>query len=227
MRKKVFYTELSYLLGVFVLAFGTALMEKADFGVSMVVAPAYIIYAKISQYLSFFTFGMAEYLFQGLLLVAMMLILRKFRFTYLLSFVTVLFYGVILDLCMIGTALITDIGIVLRIVFYVFGMLSCSMGVSLLFHTYLSQAVYELFVKEVSQKFKFNINRFKTIYDCVSCVVAIALSFILFGFGHFEGVGIGTIICALLNGLCIGMFSKLFEKFFEFRDGLKLKKYFA
>lgn len=38
--KRVFYTELAYAIGIIVLALGTALMERADFGMSMVVAPA-------------------------------------------------------------------------------------------------------------------------------------------------------------------------------------------
>ena len=35
-------------------------MEKADFGVSMVVAPAYLLYRWLSPAWSFVTFGMAE-----------------------------------------------------------------------------------------------------------------------------------------------------------------------
>ena len=43
-RQIVFYTELAYVLGILALALGTALMERADFGVSMVVAPAYLLH---------------------------------------------------------------------------------------------------------------------------------------------------------------------------------------
>ena len=64
MKKKVFYTELCYLLALPILAIGTALMERADFGMSMVVAPAYLLHLAISPALPFFSFGMAEYLLQ-------------------------------------------------------------------------------------------------------------------------------------------------------------------
>ena len=50
--KRTFYTEMAYIIGIVTLAFGTALMERADFGMSMVVAPAYLIYLKISDYLN-------------------------------------------------------------------------------------------------------------------------------------------------------------------------------
>jgi len=73
MKKKTFYTELAYVVGIITLAIGTALMEKASFGMSMVVAPAYIIHLKVSEVLPFFSFGMAEYTLQAVLLMLMML----------------------------------------------------------------------------------------------------------------------------------------------------------
>ena len=66
--KRIFYCELAYFFGIVVLAFGTVLMEKADFGMSMVVAPAYLIHLKISKYVPSFSFGMSEYIFQAVLL---------------------------------------------------------------------------------------------------------------------------------------------------------------
>ncbi|MBE5772279.1 MAG: hypothetical protein E7336_13050, partial [Clostridiales bacterium] len=64
--KNTFFTEAAYFLGMILLAVGTALMERADFGMSMVVAPAYILQLKISEFLPFFSFGMAEYMLQAL-----------------------------------------------------------------------------------------------------------------------------------------------------------------
>jgi hypothetical protein len=43
-------------------------------------------------------------------------------------------------------------GFCVRMAFYVAGMLHCAVGVAFIFHTYLAQEVYELFVKEVSQE---------------------------------------------------------------------------
>ena len=86
--KKKFSSELAYVLGLLLVASGVMLMEKADFGVSMVVAPAYVIYRWLSPMWRFFSFGMAIYCFQAVLLVVMCLVLRKFRISYLFSFVT-------------------------------------------------------------------------------------------------------------------------------------------
>lgn len=75
--KKTFYSEAAWIAGALFLALGTAMMERADFGMSTVVAPAYLLYLKLSQSLPFFSFGMAEYTLQAILLVILGLILRK------------------------------------------------------------------------------------------------------------------------------------------------------
>ncbi len=224
MKKRVFYTELAYVLGVIILAIGTAFMERADFGLSMVVAPAYLLHLKVSQYLPFFTFGMAEYVFQAALLICMMILLRKVKLTYFFSFITTIIYGIVLDVAIVLLADIPANTFAMRSVLYVIGMPLSSLGVAFLFHTYISPAAYELFVKEVSQKFGWNINKFKMIYDYISCFVSIVLSFAFFGIGHFEGIKAGTVICALLNGVFISLFTKFLEKIWDFKDLLKKER---
>lgn len=226
MKKRVFYTELSYVLGIVILAIGTVFMEHANLGMSMVVAPAYLVYLKMSQILPFFTFGMAEYTLQAVILILMAVILKRFKITYFFSFVTAVLYGFTLDVAMILMDMFTAVVDGPRIVFFLIGMVLCSIAVSLFFHTYISPEAYELFVKEVSAKFGININKFKTGYDCTSCLIGIVLSFIFFGLWHFEGVKIGTVFCALINGTLIGKCSAFFEKHWEFKDRFALKKYF-
>jgi len=226
MKKATFYTELAYLFGIAGLALGTAFMEKANMGISMVVAPAYLIYLKLSMVWTFVTFGMAEYTLQVFLLIIMIAVLRKFKASYLFSFVTAIIYGFALDGCM---ALIADTDtsfFAARIAFYIIGLVLCAVGVALIFHTYIAPEVYELFVKEVSIKMHSNINHFKLGYDCLSCLIGIILSFLFFGLFQFEGVKLGTIICALINGKIIGIISHLMEKHLNFVDGLPLRNYF-
>ncbi len=228
MKKKLtFYTELSYILGLVIMAFAAAFTEKADFGMSMVVAPAYILHLFVSRFLPWFTFGVAEYFFQGLLVAATVIIMRRFRLSYLFSFVTALLYGTLLDLAMTAISSLPDGELAVRICWYVAGTVLCSLAVSLFFHTYLSPEAYELIVKELSAKWGLNINKVKTAYDCFSVVLGIVLSFSFFGFGVFEGVKWGTVLCALINGFLIGRFSKLLEHFFDFKNKFSLEKYFA
>lgn len=211
-KKVVLYEEVAYLIGILLLALGTAFSEKANFGMSMVVAPAYLIHLKVSQYLPWFSFGVAEYTFQAVLLIALTLTMRKFKKGYLFSFATAVFYGIVLDLWVKAVSFIPSDTYAVRTVLFVFGMLCCSLGVAFLFNTYIAPEAYELIVKEVSSKYSFKISRVKTIYDCISCVVGIILSFTFFGMFKFVGVSYGTVICALCNGFLIGKFSGLIEK---------------
>ena len=220
-RKRIFFSEAAYLLGLLTLALGTALMERADFGMSMVVAPAYVLYRWLSGHWSFVTFGMAEYLLQAVLLVLLTAALRRWKRAYLLSFVTAVLYGFTLDGCMALVGLVPGSGLALRIVFYLLGLAVCALGVCLLFHTYLPPEAYELVVKELSARFGWEIHRVKTAYDCVSCLLAVVLSFAVFGFGRFEGVKWGTVLCALINGWLISLAARLLERRFTFQPRFK------
>ena len=226
MKKKVFFSEAAYLAGLAVLAVGTALMEAADFGLSMVVAPAYLMHLVISPVFPVFSFGMAEYVLQGILLVLLMIAMRRVKLSYLFSFVTAVLYGLMLDTAMALMPAVSAESMILRAVCYCAGMVVCSVGVALLFHTYISPEAYELFVKELAGKTGKPIPRIKTLYDCASCLIAVAMSFAFFGLGHFEGVKLGTVFCALVNGTIIGAISKWLDSMFETRDALALRRMF-
>ena len=226
MKKPIFYTEAAYALALLIMAFAAALTEKAGFGMSMVVAPAYLLHLKISEFLPWFSFGVAEYVFQGLLVMLTVIVVRKFKWSYLFSFVTAVLYGTLLDGVMTAIAGLPDNTFILRAVWYVLGTVLCSFSVSLFFHTYLSPEAYELIVKEITAKFGYDINKVKTTYDCFSTVLSVVLSFCFFGFGVFEGVKWGTVLCALINGFLIGRFTKLLEHFFEFRNRFDIERYF-
>ena len=219
--KKKMYKETAYLLGLVLLALGTVMTTRGEFGVGMVVAPAYVCYLAVSQWLPWFTFGMAEYLFQGLLLTGLCLFLGRFRFRYLWSAVTVLLYGLVLDL---GMAVIPAVSQpLLRAVCYVSGLAVTPLGVAFMFHTYIPPAIYELVVAELSRAKHWPLPRVKTLYDCASCALAVILSLAIFG--RFEGVSWGTVACALVNGTMIGAWGKLLEKHLQFTNGTRLYEY--
>lgn len=228
MKKLTFYTEAAYAVGIIALALGVTFMERADFGLSMVVAPAYVLHRYISLLpgMAWFTFGVAEYTLQLVLVIALMIIMKRFRWSYLFSFVTAVIYGYILDFFMWLMPALQAGDIALRILYFVVGMLLCSLGVSMVFHTYISPEAYELFVSELSRKLNKPTSRVKWVYDIVSCITGIALSFVFFGFGQFVGIGWGTVLCALINGVIIGLMCKAEDRLFEFKDGLKLRVLF-
>ena len=240
MKKLTFYTEIAYFVGLFFLAFGTALTVYGGFGMSMVVAPAYILHRFIEQFWSLFNFAMAEYIFQAILLIILMIALKKAKWSYILSFGSVLLYGFFLSFSQMLTDkfLPSESNFELRIIMYALGILIICMSVALLFTTYIPLEAYEMFVKELSAKLHKPIPKVKIFYDCTSLLVAIILCTIFFnpfnrggysdiisGFMMY-GIGNGTVLCAFINGPIIGLFQKLYNKIFNFEDKFKLRKYF-
>ena len=215
MMKRIFYKEWAYVVGMIAVALATAFTERADLGLSMVVAPAYLLHLILSPILPFVTFGTATYIFQGILLIVMCLVIGRFRFSYLFSFVTAVLYGYLLDLMMLPVSFIPTDSIWVRVALYAVGITLCSFGISMMFHTYIKPEVYELFVKEVAERFSLDINRVKIVYDISSCAFAVVVSLIAFGALH--GVGVGTVVCACVNGIMIAAFSRFLDKRFEFK----------
>ena len=223
-RKRVFFCEAAYVIGIILLALGTALMERSDFGVSMVVAPAYLLHLRVAELLPWFSFGISEMLFQLFLLILLSVIMGRIRKSYILSIGTALLYGVVLDLMMLGVYAIPFDGIAWRMVCYSLGLLIGSVAIAILFHTYLPLEAYEEFVKGLSVKWGFKLDRVKTVYDLASLALATALTLIFFG--EFVGVRWGTLLCSAINGWLIGRFIKILNKLFLFRDALPLRDKF-
>ncbi len=223
MKKPVFYTEIAYIIALLLVAVGTALTAYGGLGISMVVAPAYLLYLKLSQSFSFVTFGMMGYTMQTVVLIVLMLVMRKVKPVYFLTFVVAVCHGFILDGAVWLTSFLPNEPVV-QIVIYIIGALLCCAGLSLLFSTYLPTEAYELFVKELSKKLHKPVTTVKTVYDCCSLGIAVLLSLLFFG--GFQGIGIGTVACALLYGFVIRIFQDINNKLFRFADRFPLRKYF-
>lgn len=210
-------SEVAYLAAIVLLSFAVAILSAADFGISMIVAPAYLLSLK----LPFLSFGQAEYVIQAGLFIVLCIVLRKFRAVYLFSFVTCLIYGFVLDLWRMipffdpSATAPGSMALWLRIVMFVVGMTVTSFSVALFFKTYLYPQVYDFFVKAVSLRYGIRLALLKTIVD-ISCLTAGVIMTFAF-FGEIRGIWWGTLVMALLNGSVIGLFSKLIDRVFEFR----------
>ena len=116
------------------------MLAAADFGVSMIVAPAYILSLKFT----FFTFGQWDYIMQGVLFIVFCLAMKKFKFTYFVSFITCVIYGTILDMWRAVIPVLNpnitapgSMGLMVRIVMFIAGELLTAFTVMLFFNTYI------------------------------------------------------------------------------------------
>lgn len=216
-RKIKVSSEFTYFAAIVLLSLAVAILSAADFGISMIVAPAYLLSLKAG----FLSFGQAEYVVQALVFIVLCIVLKKFRLSYLFSFGTCLIYGFVLDLWRKipflnpAATLPGSMNFTLRIIMFVIGMMLTSFSVALFFKTYLFPQVYDFFVKAVSAKYGIRLPVLKTIVD-ISCLTASVIMTFAF-FGEIKGIGWGTLIMAILNGTIIGIFSKLLDKAFDFK----------
>jgi uncharacterized membrane protein YczE len=230
MKKVNISAELVYALAIILISFSVAMISCTGFGVSMVVAPAYILSLRFPR---LFTFGLAEYAVQGVLMVAFCIVMRKVKPVYLTAFITCLIYGAVLDLWRLIIPLfnpsVTEPGtlnIALSLTLFVVGNLITALSIAMFFRTYLYPQVYDFFVKGVSQRYKISTDKFKVLYDFSSLIVSVVMTLVLFG--RIEGIGIGTLAVTLVNGALIAFWGRIIDKFFVITPTFKgLSKFFS
>jgi uncharacterized membrane protein YczE len=211
-RKITIHSEILFLCSTVLMAFAVALAAASDFGLSMIVSPAYLVSLKTG----FLTFGQSEYLVQALLFLILCLCLRRFRLLFLGSFLAGVLYGAVLDLWRLLPFLDPAVSppentpIPLRIVYFILGMVLCSLAVAGYFHSYLYPQVYDFFVKAVADHYSLDRTRFKRLYDLAFLLISLALSLLFFG--AIRGIGWGTLVLTILNGPIIGFFDRLIAR---------------
>lgn len=223
MKKPILYTEIAYLVGIVLLAVGNSLSAFADFGMSMVVAPAYVLHLALSDLWPWFSFGLAEYAIQALIILALIVVTRRVKARFFLSYCTTLLYGLVLD------AVAAPIGLLpawfgVRLAAFLLGFLLTAAGVALLLTPYFPPGLYEVFVQEITARWKWKFGVVKTVYDLCSLVVAVVMSLLVFG--TLRGIGVATVVCAFLNGTAIHLFGRLFSRLFAVKDALPWRGFF-
>ena len=213
--------EIAWLCGIVLCSLGVCLSTRSGLGVSMIVAPAYNIYLKVSKYLPWFTLGMSQYMFQGLLIIVTTLCVRHFKLKYLLCFLTAVIHGLAVDgwRLVIGSRVAETLP--MQIFFCATGAVATALAISLMLRTYLPQEVYELFVKEVADKYSFSINKTKWVFDISALALGIVLMLVLFKEFSTQIIGVGTIVLTFLNTPLITLFGRIFDKYVSFEPALK------
>ena len=227
MNKLKFPSEIAYIAGLAMLSLGTCLMEKTNFGLSMIAAPAYLLSRLLTNTVSdIFTFGRCEIILEAIVVMLLCIIIRKFKIGYLFSLLAGIIYGLTLDMWIFLFRNVYLATFDIRLVYFLIGQVATAFGIALQFKSYFPPAAYDFFVKEASRHFNISVPKFKTGFDITFVIISITLSFAIFGFGHFEGIKLGTVFVALVNGTTIGLATQVIDRFLSFFDLLKLKSLF-
>ena len=219
MKKKItLYSEFVYAFAILILSFSVAMVSAADLGLSMIVAPAYIL----SQKLGFLTFGQSEYVVQAILFIIFCILVKKIKPIYFASFLNCVVYGAALDIWRTVVPVFNpeitppgSMAMPIRIAFFISSALITAFSIALFFRVYLYPQVYDFFVKGITEHFKIDQTKFKTGFD-MSCLAVSVIMTLVF-FKGFVGIGVGTIILALVNGSLIGACGKIIDKVFDIK----------
>jgi uncharacterized membrane protein YczE len=210
------FGEAAYAVGIVLCALGVAISAKSGLGVSHVVAPAFILSSYLEPVTPVFTFGFAEYVVQGVLLLLLALFVKRITISYPLAFVTALIYGFTLDMWRLLLGAEPAEELYLKIIYMIVGAFVTAFSIALMLRSYLPQQAYDFAVKEISTVKKYNMNKVKWVYDMSSLTVAVALMLALFGRFDFSLIGPGTLIIAAVNAPMIGLFGRLCDKYIDF-----------
>lgn len=206
-----FKNVFNWIFGLLLANLGVCLCTKSDLGLSMIGAVPYIYHLWLREALPWFTQGTAEYVWEAVVLIIMCIVIKQFKPRYLLSFLTALLAGFMIDgwLWVLGGNG-AYASWTLRITAFCAGTLLTSLGIAFIFHTTMPVQVYELCVMEISEKKNKDRDKCKYIFDITFLVLALVLSLVL---THgFHGIGVGTLIITFVNAPLIHFFSKYVEK---------------
>lgn len=202
-KKELLKRYLVFLIGLFINSFGVSFVTKASLGTSPISSIPYVLSLSFAPTLGVFTI-----LFSLLLIFLQIVILGKeFQKINLLQIPVSIVFGYFIDFSMILLQWVSPTNYVLRFVALIAGCLILGFGVYIEVIADVVMLPGEAFVKAVTKRFHTEFGITKVCFDASMTIFAGILSFIMFA--ELNGVGIGTVIAALIVGIIARFFGKV------------------
>lgn len=161
--------------------------------------------------------GTWTYMFQGLLVLALMILRKKFVVQYLFSFVVGFVFGELLDVHELWiNVLPTAIG--WRIFYFIASYILICIGIAISNRCKMPIVPTDLFPRELSQITSVAYPKIKISFDVICLIITAALTG--FGLGHIKGLGIGTVVAAFTMGKGVGIAGNWLDKHMDFTSFL-------
>lgn len=216
-EKMLFRGEVALPVALVIDSFGVVLMLYSAAGISAISSVPYAF----SEVFPVLSLGTWTYIFQGLLVLSLMIMRKKFVPSYLFSFVVGFVFGELLDLHELWINILPD-GLAWRIAWFVISYVLLSIGIAISNRCGLPIVPTDLFPRELSDITRVGYPKIKIIFDVSCLVVTAALTF--FGLGHIEGLGIGTVLAAFTMGKAVGLCGDFLDRHFRFESFMTKRK---
>lgn len=215
--KKLFRGEAALGAAVIINSLGVVLMLYSGAGISAISSVPYAF----SEVLPALTLGTWTYIFQGLLVLTLMIMRKKFVSSYLFSFVVGFIFGKLLDLHEMWINTLPD-NIIMRVIYFIISYVLICIGIALSNRCGLPIVPTDLFPRELSDITGVKYSKIKIGFDITCLAVTAGLTF--FCLGRIMGLGIGTVLAAFTMGKGIGFAGELIDRKFVFGNFMTLKK---
>ena len=216
-EKKLFRGEAALGAAVVINSLGVVLMLYSRAGISAISSVPYAF----SEVLPALTLGTWTYIFQGLLVLTLMIMRKKFVPSYLFSFVVGFVFGKLLDLHEMWINTLPD-NIIMRVIYFIISYVLICIGIALSNRCGLPIVPTDLFPRELSDITGVKYSKIKIGFDITCLAVTAGLTF--FCLGRIMGLGIGTVLAAFTMGKGIGFAGELIDRKFVFGNFMTLKK---
>lgn len=204
-RRFVLRGEAALLLAIVINSMGVLLMLQSGSGISAISSVPYAF----SEVFPKLTLGTWTYIFQGLLVITLMVLKKRFVPSYLFSFVAGFMFGKLMDLHELWITKL-PISIPLRIVYFVLSYVILCFGIALSNRCKLPIIPTDLFPRDLSEIIHKPYARVKITFDVTCLLVTACMTY--FALGKILGLGIGTVVAAFTMGKGVAIAGNLIDK---------------
>jgi uncharacterized membrane protein YczE len=213
-KRKVLRGEVALVIAVIINSLGVLLMLQSGSGISAISSVPYAF----QQVFPRLTLDTWTYIFQGLLVLSLMIMRKKFVPSYLFSFVVGFAFGEMMDVHELWITRL-PLNIPLRILYFVLSYLIICIGIALSNRCKLPIIPTDLFPREVADITKVPYARIKIGFDVICLLVTAGMTY--FCLGRIMGLGIGTIVAAFTMGKGIAIVGKWMDRKVTFTSMLE------
>ena len=208
-KRLVLRGEAALILAIIINSMGVLLMLQSGSGISAISSVPYAF----SEAFPKLSLGTWTYIFQGLLVITLMVLKKRFVPSYLFSFVAGFLFGEMMD---VNELWITKLplSIPLRIFYFVLSYIIICFGIALSNRCKLPIIPTDLFPRDLSEIINKPYARVKIAFDVTCLFVTACLTY--FALGKILGLGVGTVVAAFTMGKVIGLIGDQMDKHFRF-----------
>ena len=192
-----------FILGLIINSFGVAFITKSTLGTSQISSIPYVLSLKFTN----LSFGQTTFIFNMLFILIQLLILKKdFHPIQFLQVLANILFSFFIDISMLVLAWLNPQTLPLRILSLLIGCAILAIGISVEVAPDVIKVPGEGIVHAISRVSGIEFGKVKIRFDVTLIIIAIVLSFLFFQ--RLNGVGLGTIVSAILIGPMISFVNR-------------------